>query len=684
MTAAPASQFSTQSWLQRLWQDLQPAPGRLAVTLRIVLATVIALVVMMVLQMPFAAFGLYFIFLLVRESPAVSVRMGVIVLLTLAACVALELAVVIVTDNSPMARVLSVAIVSFIAGTLMVASTLPVFAAIFGLIYCTLIALWERPAPPDALVKASLYLIATVSIGFLCAVAVEYVLAFRHPADRLADQRRLRYQTIANVFALFAKDAPAAQLGPAIVGLNRLAATGQGPLQALYNMVVGRDLPVGTLPIGSRVRITMLAQLMDLCAAFASQHPSGVAPELRARCAEIARRCREQTLPGTPAQAENEPDPTLLDRIEMTLDAILAMPAGGAASDEGDLVALPVDKVPLLIPGAVTNKDTVAFALKLTLCVVACYIFYFAVAWPGISTSVTTVFITALGNSGAIKQKLANRFIGSAIGGALAIAATAFLFPHMDSITSLVLLIGAVAFVSAWWGGGRQFGYAGLQIAFAFYLVAFEGFSAPVEIAPARDRLAGILLALFVIWLVFDQLWPVRTVTAMRRAFVSVLRGEARLLRIFESTAPHTARLQQVDALRDQIGKTVAGLRTMNDTIVYEFGVDRDQHGREGETILQVALKAVPFFWNQLAVLHNEQDQDFLAEPGLIAMRRGIAAHLDAMAQAVAERSTFPSMNAESLVEPSLLRSPRYGEYVRQTVAAHQELQTGVAALLIR
>lgn len=680
MTAAPASQFSALSWPQRLWQDLQPGPGRLAVTLRIVLATVIALVLLMVLQMPFAAFGLYFIFLLVRESPTVSVRMGIVTLLTLMACVAVELAVVIATDNSPMARVLSVAIVSFIAGTLMVASTLPVFAAIFGLIYCTLIALWERPAPPDALVKASLYLIATVTIGFLCAVAVEYLFAFKHPADRLAEQRRLRYQIIASVFTLFSQDASPVQLGPAIVSLNRLAATGQGPMLALYNTLVGRDLPVGTLPVGSRVRIAMLAQLMDLCAAFASQNPAGVAPELRARCAEIARRCREQNPTEEPAKPET-PNPALLDRIEMMLDAIFSMPAGTAATGDADLVALPADKVPFLIPGAISSQDTVAFALKLTLCAVVCYIFYFAVAWPGISTSVTTVFITALGNSGAIKQKLLNRFLGSAIGGALAIGATAFLFPRMDSIFSLVLLIGAVAFVSAWWGGGRQFGYAGIQIAFSFYLVAFEGFSAPTELAPARDRLAGILLALFVIWLVFDQLWPVRTVTAMRRAFVSILRGEARLLRIFESTAPHMARLHQVDALRDQIGKTIAGLRTMNDTIVYEFGVDRDQHSREGETILRVALKAVPFFWNQLAVLHNEQDHDFLSEPGLIAMRRGIATHLDAMAQAVAQRSAFPSIDAKSLVEPSLLLSPRYGEYVRQTIAAHEELQTAVGQI---
>jgi multidrug resistance protein MdtO len=690
VTAAPAPTpalaFRSQTWSQRLWQDLQPAPGRLAASLRITLATVIALVLMMALQLPFASLGLYYIFLVVRESPAVSVRSGVVALLTLVLAVAAELAVVIATDNDPMARLLSVAIASFLAGTLIAASTLPALASIWGFIYCTLIAFWERPAPADALVRASLYLIATVALAFLCSVAVEYVFAWRRAADQLADQLRLRYQTLEKTFTLFATGVPASQLGAAIPALNRLAATGQRPMLELYNAVIERGLDTHKLPVGSRVQIAMLAQLMDTAAAFASHYPAGVNPDMRLRCAELARLCRERT-PTHEAQPAVLENPSQLDRVEAALHAILSMPARAAGSnheEDEELVALPSNKVPFLIPGALTNKDTVAFALKLTLCVMVCYIFYFAVAWPGISTSVTTVFITAIGTSGAIKQKLANRFLGSAIGGATAILATAFLFPHMDSITSLVVLIGVVAFGSAWWAGGRQFGYAGLQIAFSFYLVAFEGFSAPTELAPARDRLVGILVALVVIWLVFDQLWPVRTVTAMRRALAGILRSEARFLRIFESPVPHQSKLQQIDAVRDQIAKTIAGLRTLNDTVVFEFGAHREAHSRISENILQTALTAVPFFWNQLAVLHNHQDSDFISEPGLVEMRRRAAAGLDAMANAVAQDSPFTAPPVDNLADPTILASVRYGEYARNTVAAHHALQTRVSTLQAR
>jgi len=676
MTAAPSAAFSRQTWPQRFWLDLQPAPGRLAGTLRIVLATLISLVLMMVWQMPFASLGLYYIFLVVRESPATSVRMGVIAMATIALAVATELAVVIVSDNDPGTRLVSVAVVAFVAGILMVASSFPAFAAIWGFIYCTLISLWETHARADALVRASLYIVATVGLAFLCSVAVEYLFAFRQAADRLLNQINLRYQTIASVYTLLANGAPPQQLVPAIAGLNRLAATGQSGMLELYNMAIERDQGIEKLPAGARARVMLLAQLMDVAAAFASQHTTGVDPALRERCAVIAARCRERnTEEPEPVGAEEKTG--LLDRVESALHTLLSMPTG-VRNDE-ELAALPSGKVPFLIPGMTTNPAAIAYALKLTLSVMICYVFYFAVSWPGISTSVTTVFLVALGNTGAIKQKLFNRVIGSAIGGGLAILATAFLFPRMDSITSLVVLIGAIAFGSAWISGGRQFGYTGFQIAFSFYLVAFEGFSAPADLTPPRDRLVGIIVALVVVWVVYDQLWPVRTVTAMRRALVGVLKGEARFLQIVQSDAPHKTKLAQVDGVRDQLAKAIAGMRLMNDAVVYEFGLDREQQVRQSEAVLQAALTAVPVFWNQLAVLHDENDRDFLTEPVLAGMRTKIAAHLDAMAGAVASGKPVIPIDPSDLAPADEFADPRHGEYARNTIAAHEELQAKVA-----
>ena len=678
------------TWIDRIRQDLEPTPGRMNAALRIVLASVITLLLLMTLRMPFASIGMYFVFLVGRDSPAVSFRSGLFSLLALAASVAAVLGVVIITDNDPMARVLSVAIVSFIAGMFMLASTLPALASTWGFIFCVLIAVWETSTPASSLVKITLYILGTISLSVASVVAVEYTFGSRHPAEDLQQQRVLRYQALEAMFTLFAQGADAADISPAVSRVSRLAAAGQSGMQRLYNTIVERNLDTGELPIGTRVRITMIAQLMDISAAFGWQYLGQSDVVSRQRCANIAELCHYLAAGDVPPDRESGlltehsigPDPSLLDRAEGVLHAIISMPVDSGSPGDKQLVALPSSEVPLLFPGALRQPQTIAFALKLSLCATLCYIIYQAVAWPGISTSVTTVLITGLSTSGAIKQKLIFRLAGSIIGGLiLGLGATVFLFPHMDSITSLVVLVASIAFLSAWVAAGRQFNYVGLQIAFAFYIVAFEGFSAPIELAPARDRFMGILLALVIMAFVFDLIWPVRTVTAMRAALATLLHAGAAFLRLPQNVPDHSDLLQRADGLRDQVGKTVAGIRTMNDTIDYEFGVDRRQHKHAGETILRAALTSVAFFWNQFAILHNEQDRTFLTEPDLVRLRSVFADGMDDMAKSVTQKTSFTAVRAADLVDQPFYTHPHYGEYVQNSIARFDELQNMVAQL---
>ena len=674
-------------WLKQFWEDLQPTPGRLSTSLRIVLATTVTLILLMTWQIPQAAIGLYLVFLLGRDSPSVSMRGGIVSILTLGAAVVTELALVVLTDNSPMSRVLSVAAVTFLAGMMMRATTIPNSGVLWGFIFCTLIGTWEFHAPAEALVKNSLWLVGAGAVGIGCAVAVEYVFGASNPVARLEEQLRIRYKALENLFTTIGNRATAEEVSAATIQVSRLAASGQTAMQELYNVIADRNLDPRPLPIGSRVHITMLAQLMDISAAFASQHPAVTDPETAERCARIAAECHQLAFPDASIperQSERTPQPlsTLLDRVETMLQTMREMPQRDRSEGGKDLIALPAKEVPLLIPGGLSNQDNVAFALKLSLSATVCYIFYQAVDWPGISTSVTTVFFTAVGSTGAAKQKLLFRVLGAAIGGLVfGIGATAFLFPLMDSITSLVVLVAAIAFVAAWCGTGRRFNYVGLQIALAFYFVAFEGFGAPTELAPARDRFVGILVAFVVMWFIFDQMWPVRTVTVMRRALASVLRSDASLLQLGEAGGARSEKLRQANALRDQVGKTVAGLRTMNDAVEYEFGVNRELHLRSSHAILRAAFSAVAMFWNQLVVFHSPDDEDFLRDPRLTEMRRAFAAELNSMADAVAQKATYKPVLAGSFPNGTILDHPRYGEYVRNTVTRFGELQGIVSSL---
>ena len=674
-------------WTERLWQDLQPTPGRWNSTLRTVLASVITLILLMTLRMPFAGLGMYYIFLIGRDSPAVSLRSAILSLLTVTALIAAVLAVVIVTDNDPMSRVLSVAAASFLAGMFLVSSTTPGLAVIFGFLFSVLMSLWETHAPAGPLVKQMLYLLGTISLAVGSVVVVEYVFGRRNAAEDLQKERITRYRALETMFSLYAQGADAAQISPAVIRVSRLAAEGQYGMQRLYNIIVERNLDPSVLPIGARVRITMQAQLLDISAAFGLQHPTLSDPTLRQRCAHIANLCHRLAIDTIPpdlrqqlaAESPVGPDPTLLDRVDLVLHDIILMPMKDDANTSKKLIALPSRQVPFLIPGALRQPQTIAFALKISLCATLCYIIYLAVGWPGISTSVATVFIAGLGTSGALKQRLIFRVAGSLIGGFIfALGSIVFLFPHMDSITSLVLLVIAVTFFCAWVAGGRQFNFVGLQTAFSFDLVVFASFSAPTQLAPPRDRLVGILLALVIMAFVFDQLWPVRNVTAMRSSLATILRGVAVLLRQSRTTAEF---LRPADSFRDLVGKTVANIRTMNDSIEYEFGVDRIQHQHAGDTILRASLTAVAFFWNGYAVLHREEDSDFLAEPRLIKLRSILADGMDAMAQSVTRKTDLAVVDPATLVDHSLLTHSRYGEYARNAIARFDELQNFVAQL---
>jgi multidrug resistance protein MdtO len=686
MTVTSAS-ATISSLSRKLWQDLQPTPGRLNSSLRIVLATVIAMILIFIWQMPFIFVGLYFIFIIARDSPALSLKSSLLATLTVALAILVELAVVILTDNDPMARVLSVAVVTFIAGMLVASTNFPTLGSSWGLIFCTVIAFWESHATADKLVKNSLWLLATFSVAIGCAVAVEYLLGARNPAKQLEDQRRIRYEALDKMFTAYALGATPEQKTALAIPVSRLAVAGSTGMMELYNIIVDRNLDTGTLPIGTRVRITMQAQLMDVAAAFGLQNIEEDSPELRQRCAHIAEQCRE-LIPASVPKSEKrlllnqESVVTLLDRVEGAIHALLTMPTVIGTTRKNEMVALPTRKVPFFIPGAIRRKDNVAFALKISLCATLCYIVYNAVDWPGISTAVITVIVTGLSSSGAIKQRLLFRLLGSVIGGLiLGLGAIAFLFPHMDSITSLIVLVAPIVLLSAWTAAGPRFNYVGLQIAFSFYLVAFEGSSAPTQLAPARDRLIGILLALVVMWFVFDQIWPVRTVTVMRRQLATVFNNEASLLRLMDSTERHEELLERADVLRDQVGKTVASLRSMNDAVDYEFGVDREEHVRSSEMILRASLTAGALFWNQFAILHSDGDKDFLLEPALIQMRHSLADRIDAMADAVVKKTEFLMTPAESFVDSAMLESARYGEYSHNTIARFQELQSFTSML---
>ena len=161
------------------------------------------------------------------------------------------------------------------------------------------------------------------------------------------------------------------------------------------------------------------------------------------------------------------------------------------------------------VADAFTNPAHAHFALKVTLAAMTCYFIYTGVDWSGIHTAFITCCFIALESTGATWRKGWLRLCGCLVGGSLGFISILFVVPRMESIASLALLIAAVSTIAGWIAAGSQrIAYAGLQIAFAFYLAIFQGFAPGTDLDIIRDRVAGIVMGIIVTTAVFYYLWP--------------------------------------------------------------------------------------------------------------------------------------------------------------------------------
>jgi multidrug resistance protein MdtO len=229
-----------------------------------------------------------------------------------------------------------------------------------------------------------------------------------------------------------------------------------------------------------------------------------------------------------------------------------------------------------LVPDALSNLEYIRFALKGCLAASLCYIIYNTKDWPGINTAITTCFLTALTTVGASHQKQILRIAGAMVGGVLiGIGSQVFILPYLDSIAGFTLLFLAVTIPAAWVStSSPRLSYFGVQAIIAFYLINFSEFKAQVSLVPARDRVVGILLGLFMMWLIFDQLWGLPAAVEMKRTFISNLRLLAQLVR---EPLPGSEKTWRSFSLREAINANFNKVRSLADGVLFELGSSRQQ-----------------------------------------------------------------------------------------------------------
>jgi uncharacterized membrane protein YccC len=232
----------------------------------------------------------------------------------------------------------------------------------------------------------------------------------------------------------------------------------------------------------------------------------------------------------------------------------------------------------LFVSDAFTNPAHVYFALKVTLAAMFCYIFYMAIDWSGIHTALITCTFIALESTGATLHKGVLRIGGCVIGGALALFTIVFLMPHMVTIASLVVVVACASAIAGWVATGTErISYGGLQIAFAFFYSVFQGYAPDTDLDNVRNRVIGILLGLIVTGLVFQYIWPERTIDRLRNALRLTLRQLAQLLEIPRPQASIEAAKAESHALIEETAKSFDQARHYAELTQFEFEESPDR-----------------------------------------------------------------------------------------------------------
>jgi len=565
---------------QFLKEELAPYPGRARLVARIVIAATIVMILTMTFRIPFGAYAAIYTFIISRESSRETVRSAVTEVIIFGCAALYTLVGAMLFVNHPMLRLLWIIATLFIMFYALNIMTNYTAAVRFGWLIVITIPLWDTRIPAEAKLEGMLWAVGAITLASLVAVAVELVFAGLRLGDELLSPLAERLAAVEDVLGRYSKGESASK--ETEKRITHLAMLGTSSLRRIlrrsgYAPHYAEQMGAAVVLIGRLVDIAAnLTQLViynsdedrrlirDL-----AQSVSGIRVDLlKGRIPHPIHRATS-VFPTSPLLSEMEITVSLITEVFANSRSLSmyasAHPSGG-------------DPPPtLLVRDAWSNPEHIKFALKGCLAASLCYIIYNAVDWPGISTAVTTCFLTALSTVGSSHQKQFLRITAAVAGGAVGIGIQVLVLPELDSIAGLTVLFSPIMVAAAWVAtAGPRLSYLGLQVALVFCIINLQEFRIQTALAPARDRIAGVLLGLFMMWLVFDQLWSAPAVDQMRKTFTATLKLLARF-----SKEPLSSDLKVATDrsyfFRETINKNFEQTRALADGVLFEFGPSRER-----------------------------------------------------------------------------------------------------------
>ncbi len=574
-----------------LKQELAPYPGRLWTVSRMVIASTIAMVLIMTFRLPNAFQAALFTLLLSRESPHATLTAGIRIVVAFVAGTAYAIVGIMLFIGDPMLHFLWIIATLFLAFFVIRIVTDYASAVGFGFLLAGVIPLWDgNLVPVNVRVEGTLWLVGSVALGAAITVAVEFIFQSVHPESVFLEGVQDRLQTVGKALSALAMEQPVDTATDK--KLSQYATVGPSGLRRLLN----RSGYEPNFKAQMNAAISLTARLVDLAASlqlFQSEHPPSPSSEpsangnaadrerithLAAEIAELHNNLRRPQLFQRSRVHLRQNAGTLPFVPEMERVVALIPHAFGSGAGLGQLVVDidPEERPRLFVRDAFSNPEHVRFALRGCLAAMICYVIYTGVAWPGISTAVATCIITALSTTGSSRQKQFLRLAGALTGGfVFGMGAQVFILPYLDSISGFSVLFAAVTAIAAWFAtASSRLSYFGVQLALAYYLINLQEFTIQTSLAVARDRVAGVLLGLMAMWFVFDRLWVRNAVDEMESIFAHNLELLAELAQQLMEEDRVKA-LSRIRKLRDEINQNFSAVNAQADAVIFEFGSSR-------------------------------------------------------------------------------------------------------------
>ncbi|MFC4278508.1 FUSC family protein [Achromobacter aloeverae] len=536
---------------------LAPFPGRGAMSLRLALICALAVLVAALYGTPEMALSAYVVFFLNRSDRVTSIILVLLMMTLVTLLIGLVMLIAMASLDYPVLRLGFMAGLSFVLLYLTSASKLRPVGGIIAMVVG--FALDELGLLPygEAATRALLYMWLVVAIpagltiivNLLFAPSPRRLASLRIAARLTASARRLRQPEAGREafdaclregngqvetwlrLARLEGSADAADLAAlkqaasasTAIMLAVAALDGDPAAEASATLGERRTAERVTEPMADRV-----AGVLDAMAGMLAQggYPVDIALEL----------------------PEADDLPPLARAAWLCLgEAIVHFTAAPAPAGPATPPPQAGHKDGFFLPDARTNPDHVVYALKTTGAAMFCYLLYTQLDWQGIHTCFITCYVVSLGTTAETVQKLTLRLAGCVVGAVAGSVAVAFIVPSIDSIGALMLLVFAGAAASAWVAvGSPRIAYAGLQIAFAFFLCVLQGPAPGFDLTVARDRSIGILLGNLVVYLVFTRIWPVSVAARIDDALAALLRQWRSLAQLAD---PVARRARAADAL---------------------------------------------------------------------------------------------------------------------------------------